>query len=90
MKKNELIEEVAARTGCSKATINRVFETMMDVTVEHLRTEGESLLPGIGKLECKVRPARQGRNPLTGEAIQLDERKVVKFKPAAALKGSVQ
>ncbi len=90
MKKNELIDEVAAQTGCSKATINRVFESIMNVTVAHLKSEGESLLPGIGKLERKTRPARMGRNPLTGEAVEIQERQAVTFKPSTALKGRIQ
>lgn len=90
MNKSELINEVSTRSGCSKATTARVFDAIMEVTVEHLKSEGESLLPGIGKLERKARPAREGRNPLTGETVQIEARNVVRFKPAAALKGNIQ
>ena len=50
---------------------------------------GKQLIPGFGTFQMKVRAARTGRNPRTGDPIQIPATKVVTFKPAAALKGKL-
>jgi DNA-binding protein HU-beta len=90
MNKTEMIDTVSKNTGLTKKAVSEVFEGILAVTIQNLRSEGVSLLPGIGKLERKTRPARQGRNPQTGETVQIEERNVVKFKPSASLNGAVQ
>lgn len=90
MNKSEMIDTVSKNTGLTKKAVSEVFEGILAVTIQNLKSEGVSLLPGIGKLERKSRPARQGRNPQTGETVQIEARNVVRFKAAAALNGAVQ
>lgn len=90
MNKTEMIDTVSKNTGLTKKAVSEAFEGILAVTIQNLKSEGVSLLPGIGKLECKARPARQGRNPQTGETVQIQARNVVRFKTAASLNGAVQ
>ncbi|MED1679334.1 HU family DNA-binding protein, partial [Bacillus subtilis] len=65
-------------------------EAVFNVIVETL-TKGESIkIPGVGTFEVRERAARKGRNIQTGEEIEIPASKVVKFKPAKALKDAVK
>ena len=90
MNKAQIIDSVSSATGLPKNTVKDVLDGIVHVTVKHLRADGESLLPGIGKLEVAKRPARQGRNPKTGEPITIAASNTVKLKAASSLKADVQ
>ena len=90
MNKAQMVQEVSQRTGLPRKTVSEVFDGIMNVTVAHLRSDGSSLLPGLGKLEVAQREARLGRNPRTGESVTIAASKTVKFKPASSLKADVQ
>jgi len=66
-----------------------VLESLADVTAGQLATEKEISLPGIGKLTTASKAARTGRNPRTGEAVQIPASTSVKFKAAKSLKDAV-
>jgi len=85
MTKADLIASVARSTGQTRAAIEHVLAHATDQIQEALaRGEKVQMLP-FGIFTVKSRPARSGRNPKTGEPIDISERKVIKFKPAKGL-----
>lgn len=63
-----------------------LLDGLVSMLVEHLKAGDRLQLNGLGVLEVKYRPARAGRNPATGETIQIAARKADAFKPAKDLK----
>ena len=90
MKKGELISAVSTATNQSKAEAESVINAVFDSIGEELSEGGSVRWPGFGTFSVKDRSARQARNPQTGATIQVQACKVVKFKPANALKDTVQ
>lgn len=94
MNKAELISAIASETGLFKASVENVLEAQGRVIANHLAncdayTEADVVLPGLGKLKTTTRAARTGRNPQTGEAIQIPERVAVKFAAGKALEDTL-
>ncbi|AUS16118.1 HU family DNA-binding protein [Bacillus velezensis] len=90
MNKTEFVGEVAEKLGVTKKEAAPKVEAVFNVIVETL-TKGESIkIPGVGTFEVRERAARKGRNIQTGEEIEIPASKVVKFKPAKALKDAVK
>lgn len=92
MNKQDLINEINARTSdtYAKTTIDTVLTTLGDVARLQLTKPGAELtLPGIGKLKAVAKPARTGRNPKTGEEMEIPAKTAVKFTAAKALKDAV-
>lgn len=85
MNKTELIERIAARTALSKSRVAEVLEAQAEALTTALREEGEAVLPGLGKVKAAVRAARTGRNPKTGEALQIPSRTSVRLAVGKAL-----
>lgn len=85
MKKQDLINAVAARTGLKKTAVAEVLDTSFDVLVQALEQGGEAGLGALGKLKVVVRAARTGRNPHTGEAMPIPAKTVAKFVSSKAL-----
>jgi DNA-binding protein HU-beta len=91
MTKAELIDIVAEQTlGVSKIDIGRVHDAIFATIVRALEVEGRFAVPGFGTFDVKTRAARKGRNPKTGEEIDIAASKTVAFKPAGALKEKVK
>jgi DNA-binding protein HU-beta len=86
MTKNELAEQVASRNGLAASQARQVVETLIDVVSDELAAGGEVALAGFGKFSVSHRAARQGRNPSTGETIDIAASKAAKFSAASALK----
>ena len=89
MNKNELIEAVAAKTGSSKAQAARSVTALTEIVTEVLQKGDSISLPGFGTFEVRERAARQGRNPRTGEMINISATKIPSFKAGKALKDAV-
>ncbi|MER5390090.1 HU family DNA-binding protein [Saccharopolyspora oryzae] len=85
MTKDQLVTDIAENVDVPKATAQRVLEAVGLIVGEQLENGDEIALPGIGKFKVAERPARTGRNPSTGESIEIAAKKVVKFAPAKAL-----
>lgn len=90
MTKLELIARISADTNTSKTAVALVLESLSDVTAGQLATSREFSIPGIGKLNTASKAARTGRNPRTGEAVQIPASVAVKFKAAKSLKDAIQ
>ncbi len=89
MNKSELIDAVAASADLPKAAAGRAIDAMIDAITESLKKEEPVVLVGFGTFSTKNRAARVGRNPQTGEPIQIKAARVPAFKAGKALKVSV-
>ncbi len=89
MNKTELIDEIAKAADISKASASRALEAVIDSVTATLKQEGTVTLTGFGTFAVSARAARTGRNPRTGEEIQIAASKVPKFKPGKALKDAL-
>ncbi len=89
MNQAELTAAVALATGETKAAAWAKLTALGNVVRDELKKGGEVTLPGIGKLAIKNRPGRTGRNPRTGEAINIPAKNVPHFGAAKALKDAV-
>lgn len=89
MNKGELIEKVAGKTNVSKADAGRVIDGVFDEIAGALARGGDVRLVGFGTFSVSRRKATTGRNPRTGEAIQIPASKQAKFKAGKELKSKV-
>ena len=89
MNKSELIEAIATSSDLSKAAAGRALDATLDTITNALKDGEQVVLVGFGTFQVKDRAARTGRNPQTGEAIQIKAAKVPGFKAGKALKESV-
>ena len=90
MNKQELIGHVADRAGLSRNDAMRAVETMLEVITSTLKRGDEVRLVGFGTFTVSKRAATQGRNPRTGETIQIPASKQPKFRAGKGLKDAVQ
>lgn len=90
MTKSELINEVHTRFGeLTKKQIGEIFDALFTEITKAVKEEGRFSYAGYGILNVKTRPARTGRNPRTGNQIEIPEAKTVTFKPSTELKNTV-
>ncbi|MBK9246946.1 MAG: HU family DNA-binding protein [Ignavibacteria bacterium] len=86
MNKQELVASIAEKSGLTKAQSEKALNGMVGAITEQLG-KGESVsLIGFGTFDVSNRSARQGKNPRTGEAVQIAARKVPRFAPGKTLK----
>ena len=89
MNKSELIAAVAEQAGLSKKDAEKAVNALVSVVTDAL-VEGDKVqLVGFGTFEVRAREARTGKNPRTGEAIEIAASKVPAFKAGKALKDAV-
>ena len=89
MTKSQLLEAMASETAMSKKDVGNFMEKLANLALKEVKKNGEFVIPGLGKLVKINRAARMGRNPATGEQIQIKAKTVVKFKVAKAAKEAV-
>ena len=89
MNKTELIAAVAEKTELSKKDAEKALKAFTDVVAEELKKGEKIQLVGFGTFEVAERPAREGRNPRTGETMPIAASKAPKFKAGKALKDMV-
>jgi DNA-binding protein HU-beta len=90
MTRTQVIEALAERTGTEKKEAKQFLEALTALVEDEMRNGGEVPLKGLGKFKVQNRKARVGRNPLTGEAIQIPAKTVAKFTLAKSLKDLVK
>ncbi len=86
MTKQELAQKVATDTGLSGSDAKGAVDATFDAIAGCLAGGGEVAVAGFGKFSVSERSAREGRNPATGETIQIAASKAAKFSAASALK----
>jgi DNA-binding protein HU-beta len=79
MNRDEMVEGIVRAAGISKANVNRFYDGLVALAKKKLAADGQFVLPGLGVLRVKVRKAREGRNPQTGEKLRIPRKKVVRF-----------
>ncbi len=84
MNKSDLVNVVSDETGVTKADAERTLNVILDA-IKGSAEDGVQLV-GFGSFTVSERKARVGRNPRTGEAINIDASKTIKFKPGTAFK----
>jgi DNA-binding protein HU-beta len=84
-----VFEEMAEGHEIPKKQANALLTAMVETVTKHLKNGDRIRMNGLGILEVKDRPARQGRNPATGESIQIAASKKVAFRVAKELKDAV-
>jgi DNA-binding protein HU-beta len=89
LNKNDLISAVASSTGLSKIDASSAVESVFETITGELGRGSEVRLVGFGTFSVTQRKASQGRNPRTGEPIQIPATKQPKFKAGKGLKESV-
>ena len=89
MKKAELVEAIAAKTGLTKADANRALDATFEVIAKALKKGERVPVAGFGTFNVSKRKAREGRNPQTGATVKIPARKAVTFKAGTALKEAV-
>ena len=90
MNKTELVSSVAEIAGVGKKDTEQVLNAFIATVQKTLKQDGKVQIPGFGSFEVRERAARSGRNPLTGEAIEIAAAKVPAFKAGKGLKDSIQ
>ena len=86
MNKSEIIDEIARRTGVKKVDVKLIVDALRD-TAEHALVNGEDFeIEGICSLYTRVGSSRAGRNPATGEIIQIPAKAYLRVKPRKHIK----
>jgi len=89
MNKTQLIDAVAEKAQVTKKVATSTVNAVFDAITEDL-TKGEKVsIPGFGTFEVRTRGARTGRNPATGEAVEIAESKNAAFKSSKTLKDAI-
>lgn len=89
MKKTEFIDALSESANLSKADASRAVDAMIDIVTDALKKGDQVVLTGFGTFLVRKRESRSGRNPRTGEVIQIDASNVPAFKAGKALKDAV-
>ena len=90
MTKKDIVMKVSNDTNVAQIDVKKVVQKTLDAIVESLE-KGETVeLRNFGVFKVKSRRGRIGRNPRTGQEVQVPEKKVVVFKPGLILKGKVK
>ena len=86
MTKAELVEEVSEKTGLPKKQAEIVVNTVFESIVETLKTGEKIELRGFGSFRIRQRDSRMGRNPKTGEKVDVPAKRIPYFKPGKELR----
>ncbi|UOR12115.1 HU family DNA-binding protein [Halobacillus amylolyticus] len=90
MNKTELVNKVAEDSELSKKNAGKAVDSILESITEALSNEDSVQILGFGNFEVKERSARKGRNPQTGEEIEIAASKAPGFKPGKSLKEAVK
>lgn len=89
MSQSEVYNHFAEKTGMKRAQVKEFFEELANLAMSEVKSSGEFVLPGFGKLVLSERKAREGRNPQTGDTIQIPAKTTLKFRVGKGLKDNV-
>jgi DNA-binding protein HU-beta len=87
--KTQLVRALAEKSELPNKTVAGLLENLADTAIKETKKNGVFVVPGLGRLVKAHRKARMGRNPPTGEPIQIKAKTVVKFRVAKAAKDAI-
>ena len=88
MTQSDVVNHFAEKTGMKRADVKKAFDELSRMATREVEASGEFVLPGFGKLVKAERKSRTGRNPATGETIQIPARTSLKFRINKTLKNA--
>ena len=86
---NEIADKIAAEQNLPKVQAKAIVDGLFKAIADAAASGDETSIPGFGKFKVKDTPAREGRNPSTGETIEIAASKKLTFTPAKALKDAL-
>jgi integration host factor subunit alpha len=89
MTKIDIVENIYEKVGFSKKEVAKIVETIFDLIKENLQKEEKIKISGFGNFVVRRKRARRGRNPQTGDDIQITPRRILTFKPSQVLKAAL-
>lgn len=89
MTKADIVERIAEKIGCTKKEAIEYTEAVFALMKSTLETGEKLKIAGFGNFEVKQKSDRRGRNPQTGEAITIEARRILTFKPSNVLKAAI-
>jgi integration host factor subunit alpha len=89
MTKVDIVENIYEKVGFSKKEVAKIVETIFDLIKESLQNEEKIKISGFGNFIVRKKRARRGRNPQTGDDIQITPRRILTFKPSQVLKAAL-
>jgi len=89
MTKSQVVSHLAEKSGLQKKATVELLENLITLATKECKSNGQFVVPGLGKAVKAHRKERTGRNPQTGEPIKIPAKTVVKFRLAKAFKDSV-
>lgn len=90
MNKQELISKIAEKAGISKKDAGAALVALTATITEELKDGQKIAIPNLGTFEVRERAARTGKNPRTGEVVEIAAKRIPAFKAAKALKDAVE
>ena len=87
--KIDIIDAICEQFGIPKKDSVRIVESLLDIIKDDLDKGNDVMISGFGKWTVKAKKTRKGRNPKTGNAMTIDARTVVTFKPSHVLRDAV-
>ena len=90
MNKADLVAKISKDAGITKERANMAIDSLVGCVTVGLKKGGRVTMVGFGTFYTSKRKARTGRNPQTGEAIQIKAKRVARFKPGKELEGAVK
>ncbi len=89
MSQSEVVNHFAERFELKRSQVKEIFEELSTLAGREVKENGEFALPGFGKLVLAERKAREGRNPQTGETIQIPAKTTLKFRVSKGMKDTI-
>lgn len=89
MTKIDIVDNICKKVGFSKKEVAKIVETVFDMIKETLQREDKILISGFGNFVVRKKRSRRGRNPQTGNDIEISARRILTFKPSQVLKGDL-
>ena len=89
MTKVDIVENIYEKVGFSKKEVAKIVESIFDLIKESLEKEEKIKISGFGNFVVRKKRARRGRNPQTGDDIEISPRRILTFKPSQVLKAAL-
>jgi len=87
--KVDIVENIYEKVGFSKKEVAKIVESIFDIIKESLQQEEKIKISGFGNFVVRKKRARRGRNPQTGDDIEITSRRILTFKPSQVLKAVI-